>query len=107
MIAHSRRGLGLRALGASSLLLLSSTLAMAGCSILETSDSGDNGLVSNRPQTDKYFSAIVRLPTAPLLDTAAPDANGVMVIDRTAAARIATEQKGLIDRSEEHTSELQ
>jgi subtilisin family serine protease len=88
-------------------VLILSLLATASCSLadLGLDDSGDE-LVSNRPQTDKYFSAIIKLPTPALLDTAAPNAAGVLQVDRAAAARIASEQKALIDDLQHRSDEV-
>lgn len=96
--------LGSRIRQASALLLMS---ALAGCSFgADGADGAKAPLESNRPQTDKYFSAIVKLETAPLLQTAQPSADGTMVIDGDAASKIAREQATLLAELQKRSPEV-
>jgi subtilisin family serine protease len=100
-------GLSKRELGLRTSALLLSVLATASCSILDAgSGAADDELVSNRPQTDRYFSAIVKLSTPALLDTATADESGVMVIDASAATQIASEQAAFIEGLQRRSSDV-
>jgi subtilisin family serine protease len=86
------------------------TFVMLSALVAACSSAGSGGddseLISNRSQTDRFFTAVMQLETPPLLETATEGPGGVLRIDPVAAQKIAEEQQKLIASLQKQSSEV-
>jgi len=81
------------------------SLVVAACS--GAGAGGDDAdLVSNRSQTDRYFTAIMQLETRPLLETATEGPDGFLRIDPAAARTIEEEQARFVASLQKQSGEV-
>ena len=79
-------------------------VSCAADSVAEDSTSDD--LIAQRPQADKFFSAIIRLASPPLLENA-QRVNGAIVVSATARATIDAEHQAFIADLQARSSQVQ